>query len=94
MFPCLCYCSEIWGNTCKTYLAPLVKLLKRAVRRINKTGFCDSAHPLFIKSNILKFDDFVKLIKSHPKKSHGGVQCSPIKCFKRRMCGKTSGPLH
>ena len=35
VYPYLIYCNQVWGNTYKTYLDPLVKIQKRAVRVIS-----------------------------------------------------------
>lgn len=50
ILPYFNYCAEIWGNTYKTSLMPLVLLQKRAIRMINKAGFRDHTNPLFIRS--------------------------------------------
>ena len=55
------YCVEVWGNTYRTYIDPIVKLQKRAIRIINKVSYCDTTNELFIESCTLKFIDIVYL---------------------------------
>jgi len=59
--PYLNYCSEIWGNTCKTNLLPIVTLQKKALRLISNVNRYEHTTPLFRRLNILKFHDLVKL---------------------------------
>lgn len=61
VLPYLSYCAEIWGNTFKTYLDPIIKLQKRAIRLINHAGFRESTKCLFIKSKQLKCMVMVKV---------------------------------
>lgn len=57
--PHMTYCVEVWGNTYKTNIDPIIKLQKRAIRIINKAGYLETTNPLFIKSCTLKFVDMV-----------------------------------
>ena len=52
--------AEVWGNTYKTTIDPLVKIQKRAIRIIHKVGFLEHTHELFLQSKILKFTYLVK----------------------------------
>lgn len=63
--PYMTYCVEIWGNTYKTIIKPIVILQKRAIRIINKTDYHHQTNKLFTNSNLLKFDDLVefKIVK-------------------------------
>lgn len=61
ILPYFSYCAEIWGNGCKTRLDPVIKLQKRAIRLINRSGFREPTSSLFLKSYQLKFLDIVKL---------------------------------
>ena len=59
ILPYLYYCSEVWGNTYKTTIKPLITLQKRAIRVINNVGHLDHTHSLFLQSHLLKFTDMV-----------------------------------
>ena len=59
-YPHLTYCCEIWANTTKTKLQVLFIKQKRAIRIINNVGFYDHTNGLFIKCNLLKFEEIVK----------------------------------
>ena len=61
ILPYLTYCAEIWGNTSKTVIDPIIKLQKKAIRIINQTGYLAHTNPLFIKNNLLKLEDLIKL---------------------------------
>ena len=58
--PHLMYCSEIWGNTCKTALNQIFFLQKRAIRIVHSVGRIAHTCNLFHKSKALKFFDIVK----------------------------------
>ena len=58
--PYMTYCVEIWGNTYKTIIKPIVILQKRAIRIINKTDYYHPTNKLFMNSNLLKFNDLVE----------------------------------
>ena len=53
VYPYYNYCVTISGNTCKTYIDPLLKLQKRAVRIIRNVPFRTHTAPLFNELNIL-----------------------------------------
>ena len=53
MYPYLNYCNSIWGNTFQTYLEPLVKLQKRAIRIISSADRRAHTEPLFRRLAIL-----------------------------------------
>nr|XP_049577520.1 centrosomal protein of 44 kDa isoform X1 [Syngnathus scovelli]XP_049577521.1 centrosomal protein of 44 kDa isoform X1 [Syngnathus scovelli] len=59
VLPYLHYCAEVWGNTSKTSLQPLIILQKRAIRTIHKVNYLEHTNPLFIQSKLLKFTDIV-----------------------------------
>ena len=54
VYPYLNYCVSVWGNTYESYLLPLFKLQKRAVRIIAGVKRYESSDPLFMKFRILK----------------------------------------
>ena len=49
------YCINVWGRTFDSYLDPLVKLQKKAVRVIAGAQRNSHTDPLFKKLNILEF---------------------------------------
>lgn len=49
----LSYCIESWGFTYKTFIEPVVKLQKRALRIINFKPPCTPSEPLFISNRIM-----------------------------------------
>ena len=53
IYPYLNYCNNIWGNTFCTYLEPLVKLQKKAIRIIANEKRNAHTGNLFIKFNVL-----------------------------------------
>ena len=53
VYPYFNYCNSIWGNTCQTYLEPLVKLQKRAIRIICNVDRRSHTELLFKKLGIL-----------------------------------------
>ena len=59
--PYISYCTEVWGVTFKSYLSRIVKLQKRAIRTICRVGKMHHTNELFIKLNIMKFEDLVDL---------------------------------
>ena len=59
--PYLSYCAEIWGNTYKSNILPIILLQKKVIRIITKSYFTDHTTPLFVKLHLLKFEDIVKL---------------------------------
>ena len=58
--PYINYCSEIWGNTYKTNLRPIVLLQKRAVRIIENVNRLHNTHLLFLKLKVMKFYDLIE----------------------------------
>ena len=54
LYPHFNYCISVWGNTFESYLEPLVKLQKRAVRVILGTKRNTHTNPIFKKLKILK----------------------------------------
>ena len=57
IYPYLYYCIAIWGNTFTTYLEPLVKLQKRAVRIIKGAKRLDHTEPIFAELRLLKIKE-------------------------------------
>ena len=57
IYPYFTYCIEVWGNTYQSYLEPLIKLQKRAVRTI--VGARKYAHtaPLFRELKLLNIKE-------------------------------------
>ena len=53
VYPYLIYCIEIWGNTHDSYLSPLIKLQKNAVRIITFSHYLEHSTPLFKQLYIL-----------------------------------------
>ena len=53
VYPYFTYCIEVWGNTCQSYLDPLVKLQKRAIRTIVGARKYDHTLPLFQNLKLL-----------------------------------------
>ena len=56
LYPYLNYCNCIWGNTCKTYLYPLIKLQKMAMRIIEGAERSDHTEDIFKKLKVLNID--------------------------------------
>ena len=54
IYPHLNYCNTVWCNTYSTYLEPLSKLQKRAIRMITGSRKYDHTGPLFTSLNLLK----------------------------------------
>ena len=61
ILPYISYCTEIWGNTYKTYLDGIVLLQKKVIRVISNVHFLEHTTKLFKNLKILKFYDLVKL---------------------------------
>ena len=53
VYPYFNYCISIWGGTYDSYLQPLIKLQKRAIRIIANVGWRANTAPLFKELNIL-----------------------------------------
>ena len=60
IYPYLTYSVVAWGNTYDTTTKPIFILQKRVIRIISFADFTDHSNPLFIKLNIMKFNDVVK----------------------------------
>ena len=60
IYPYLNYCVTVWGNTFESYLLPLIKLQKRAVRIISGAKRCAPSDPIFKKFRILKLDQIYR----------------------------------
>ena len=53
VYPYLCYCINIWGNTYDSYLDPLIKLQKRIVRLITNSTRYAHTKPLFLRLKMM-----------------------------------------
>jgi hypothetical protein len=51
--PYLTYCIELWGSANETYLLPLIKIQKKAIRIISSVPPRTHTEPLFFKCKIL-----------------------------------------
>ena len=56
IYPYFNYCNCIWGNTCKTYLIPLINLQKMAMRIIEGAERRAHTENIFTKLNILNMN--------------------------------------
>ena len=56
------YGSQIWGQFQNKYVNRILKLQDKAVRIINFVSSYESRNPLYLKTNILKFSDHIKLL--------------------------------
>ena len=61
VLPYFMYCLEVWGNTYKSNIIPLILLQKRALRIIHKEDYRAHTNRLFILSRLLKIMDLVEL---------------------------------
>ena len=61
VLPYFIYCLEVWGNTYKSNITPLIMLQKRALRIIHKEDFRAHTNRLFALSGLLKIMDLVEL---------------------------------
>ena len=57
MYPYINYCICVWGNTCMTYLSPLVILQKKAVRMISGAKRLDHTDSLFKELRIIRITE-------------------------------------
>ena len=57
IYPYLNYCIPVWGNTCKSYLEPLVKMQKRVIRLIKGVKKFEHTDPIFKELNLLKINE-------------------------------------
>ena len=54
VYPYMNYCIDVWGDTCKSYLEPLVKLQKKVLRIISYSGFNSNVDNVFKKLEIMQ----------------------------------------
>ena len=47
IFPYFMFCNEVWGNTYQTYLDPLIKLQKRAIRVVTSADWLAHTDQIF-----------------------------------------------
>ena len=74
LYPYFNYCNCIWGNTYQSYLTPLIKLQKRAVRIISFADRNAHTEPLFKKLKILDLSKvFVYCVQLFMFKYHHGL---------------------
>ena len=64
----------MWGNASKSYLSPLFRSQKKAIRRISHAGWLDHTNNLFKNLKILKLEDLtilesVKFVKKEISKN-------------------------
>ena len=57
IYPYLNYCNCIWGNTCTTYLLPLIKLQKMAMRIIEGVERRAHTESIFKKLKVLNMNN-------------------------------------
>ena len=57
IYPYFTYCNVVWANTFETYLDPLVKAQKRAIRTISFSDRLAHTDPLFKGMNLLKIKE-------------------------------------
>ena len=57
VYPYFTYCIEVWGNAYQSYLEPLVKLQKRAVRTITGARKYEHTLPFFQNLNLLNIKE-------------------------------------
>ena len=57
IYPYFTYCLAIWGNTYNSYLEPLIKLQKRAIRMIVGANRLAHTAPLFHELKVLKLKE-------------------------------------
>ena len=75
IFSHLNYCNLIWGSAYSTNLDPLIKLQKKAVRIVNKSGFFAHTAPIFNSLRILNVQQIFLL----------NCLCFMYKCFKLNL---------
>ena len=54
VYPYLCYCIEVWGNTFQSYLDPLLKMQKKVIRIITNSVKYSHTDPLFSRLKMMK----------------------------------------
>jgi hypothetical protein len=55
IYPHLCYCVEIWGNACKTYIDVINKIHKKCIRILCNAKWNDPSAQLFQSLDLLNF---------------------------------------
>jgi len=55
VYPYLTYCIEVWGSAFKTYLIPINKIQKKAIRIIFSYPYSHDLQPVYKKYRILNF---------------------------------------
>jgi Reverse transcriptase (RNA-dependent DNA polymerase) len=60
VYPYICYCCVIWGNSCMSALNSAIVLQNRAIRIITNSPYRSSAGPLYVNLNLLKLVDLHK----------------------------------
>ena len=55
IYPHFTYCLSVWGNTCKSYLSPIISLQDRAVRLISGAKKGHDMPVLYEKHKLLDF---------------------------------------
>ena len=88
LLPYLTYCVEIWGNTYKTIIHPIIILQKKAIRLVNQTDYYASTNPLFYTNRTLKIEDLAKLnIGAIMYKAHNrSLPIQMQELFEQRQC--------
>ena len=74
IYPYFTYCIEVWGNTYQSYLEPLVKMQKRAIRTI--VGARKYAHtaPMFLYLKLLNIKEiYIYCVQLFMYKYHHGI---------------------
>ena len=59
--PYLAYCIEVWGNTYKTNIRPLILRQKKAIPFVNKAKYLEHTYALFKTLNTLFLFLLIKL---------------------------------
>ena len=57
IYPYFMYCNEVWGNTYQTYLDPLCKIQKRAIRVVALAKRYSHTDPIFKSLRLLKLKE-------------------------------------
>ena len=64
IFPYLTYNVVVWGGTYKNHLYPVIRQQKRIIRLIADAEYLAHTNPIFLKFEILKFEDIYKFFLS------------------------------
>ena len=96
VLPHLNYCVAIWGKNYPSNIKKLKLLQKRAVRIIDKKPYLYPTNSLFIKYNILKFEDIVReqcimILLAHIRNT---LPCPIYKLFKYQERSVTRQSYH